>query len=161
MKHIKEWFEELPEPYRMKALFNNIGYKGFGVVPSLKMALILGFKFSSTMEGGEYWDRVLKMVETGVYYDLTPKKRLKIAKPVKAKKLKNVKAKVVIKKAVKEKSVPIKKTPKIKNIKFPVHAVKKDKINIQDIDNQPPWVIKVYSSMDEAIMDLKFKDQMK
>ena len=56
MKTIKEWLEELPEPYRSQALENAEKEKSLeGLEPSLGQALLAGFRWSNTNQGHAYW----------------------------------------------------------------------------------------------------------
>jgi hypothetical protein len=55
-KTIREWFEELPEPYRSQALINmNTGAENL-ITDSRAEALEMGFTWRDTVEGRGYWD---------------------------------------------------------------------------------------------------------
>ena len=59
MKTIKEWLEELPEPYKTQALTNmkNFAlYAGEYEVTSLDKAIEWAFYWGQTPEGLSYWD---------------------------------------------------------------------------------------------------------
>lgn len=86
MKTIKEWLNEMPEPYRSQSINNHEGYKGLGYAGSLSIALILAFKWSSTMEGTKYWEKVNAMCLSGEFKRLVPFKN----RTVKLRKGKNV-----------------------------------------------------------------------
>lgn len=58
MKTIKQWLEELPEPYRTQALENYENNK----VQSLSFALINAFEWYDTPEGIEYWADLNKKI---------------------------------------------------------------------------------------------------
>ena len=61
MRKVIEWFEELQEPYRSKAIFNcnnSEPFTGDTSADSLKKALISGFIWESTPEGHNYWAKV-------------------------------------------------------------------------------------------------------
>ena len=64
MKTIKEWLEELPEPYRTQAIENHQNKKcnfdlRFGLEEteptSLKDCLLDAFSWADTKQGGKYW----------------------------------------------------------------------------------------------------------
>jgi hypothetical protein len=63
-KTIKEWLEDLPEPYRSEALANFDDY--VEIYPtklrekelSTKHAIINAFNWEGSTEGGEYWRKV-------------------------------------------------------------------------------------------------------
>lgn len=72
MKTIRQWFEELPEPYREKAIRNMeeqvLTHKH--IYPDNKVydqetALYSGFVWSSTEEGIEYWSDVVRKSNEG------------------------------------------------------------------------------------------------
>lgn len=52
MKTIKQWLEELPEPYRTQALEN---YERKQMSHSLSLALASAFHWHYTPEGWNYW----------------------------------------------------------------------------------------------------------
>jgi hypothetical protein len=55
MKTIKQWLQELPEPYQAQALAN-LEWEGQDEVhPTLERALYFAFNFSRSNEGGKYW----------------------------------------------------------------------------------------------------------
>lgn len=63
-KTIKQWLEELPEPYRTQAIKYATKHwmKDGGIdgnhCTSLDQSLLSGFLFSKTIEGSDYWWRV-------------------------------------------------------------------------------------------------------
>lgn len=61
-KLIREWFEELDEPYRTKALNNHFNPESSQntdiFVSNLNDAIVLGFRASKTPEGIKYWQNV-------------------------------------------------------------------------------------------------------
>lgn len=59
MKTIKDWFEELPEPYRSEAI-NNIRKSEAN---SLSDALDIGFDWGRTKQGYEYWYKLFEKLE--------------------------------------------------------------------------------------------------
>lgn len=60
-KTIKEWLEELPEPYRTQALKNTkkLDY----VTGSLERALNCAFDWDSSKEGYNYWGRIFLKIK--------------------------------------------------------------------------------------------------
>lgn len=72
MKTIKEWFEELEEPYRSQALFNHIKEHGgeTDIVKNLEDALYSGFSWNDSPEGHNYWSE-LTAVFRGVQREIT------------------------------------------------------------------------------------------
>lgn len=67
MKSIQEWLYELPEPYRRVALRYHSNYSKMGKADCLANALVLGFKWSSSEEGREYWSKVHEMCISGKF----------------------------------------------------------------------------------------------
>jgi hypothetical protein len=61
MKTIREWLEELPEPYRMQA-FNNATSDLDIQVVSLSLALMKSFIFNASKEGCEYWVKISEYI---------------------------------------------------------------------------------------------------
>lgn len=55
MKTIREWLEELPEPYRSEALENMTEGGGYKMKESLKAAIGDAFIWQSTPQGYHYW----------------------------------------------------------------------------------------------------------
>jgi hypothetical protein len=60
MKTIKEWLEELPEPYRSQALENTGDSDGEMEVKSLVTALECAFLWISSSQGYHYWSQLSK-----------------------------------------------------------------------------------------------------
>lgn len=58
MKTIKEWLEELPEPYRSKALGYCDNPTLYSLSHSLEGTLLRAFTWDDTAEGPKYWERV-------------------------------------------------------------------------------------------------------
>ena len=54
MKTIREWFNELPEPYRSQALENMDDFKALGFTQSMGEAIHYGIK-DDTQQGDYYW----------------------------------------------------------------------------------------------------------
>jgi hypothetical protein len=63
-KTTKEWFNELPEPYRTQAIEN---CKANDYESSLSQAIFGGFLWVSTREGFEYWRDVKLRAEKGEF----------------------------------------------------------------------------------------------
>ena len=64
-KTIKEWFEELPEPYKTQVLTNcKIPDE---IVGSKLEAIAIGFLWSDTPEGEEYWHDVFLTLEAAEF----------------------------------------------------------------------------------------------
>ena len=55
MKTIKEWLEELPEPYRTQAINNTSEQNSLKLKSSLSDAIYSAFAWSKTPEGLQYW----------------------------------------------------------------------------------------------------------
>jgi len=62
MKTRRQYFEELPEPYRTQAIENAISYGKTGrvitidnEVQNIKRAILGGFIFIETTQGEDYW----------------------------------------------------------------------------------------------------------
>lgn len=59
-KPIKEWYNELPEPYRSQAIENeNPNYEDYpinGTATCQGEAVIRGFSWGSSKQGSDYWD---------------------------------------------------------------------------------------------------------
>ena len=72
MKTIKQWLEELPEPYRSQSLANmaDIKCQAHGVIDpeqkrsSLRGVLMSAFAWSQTPEMFEYWDNLYESLPT-------------------------------------------------------------------------------------------------
>lgn len=68
---ITEWLQKLPEPYRTQALNNTELYPYPGAVnetlPSLFMAVSLGFVWHQSQEGVSYWSDVHARAERGEF----------------------------------------------------------------------------------------------
>lgn len=62
-KTIEQWFQELPEPYRTKALENCKSPNDNEVVETLSIAIAVGFLWQDTPEGEEYWHDVYLTLE--------------------------------------------------------------------------------------------------
>jgi hypothetical protein len=67
MKTNLEWYMQLPDPYRMKAINNAekndvLGFK----ISSLPAALFV-FPWETTPEGYAYWEYVLKKAKAGEF----------------------------------------------------------------------------------------------
>lgn len=58
MKPIKQWLEELPEPYRTQALENIHYYDLERKCPNLPTAVFLPFDWSSSKQGFDYWNEL-------------------------------------------------------------------------------------------------------
>ncbi len=63
-KTIKEWLEELPEPYRTQALLNieNRSRKNL-IMSSLKNALNFAFDWDNSKEGFDYWAKLFLKIK--------------------------------------------------------------------------------------------------
>lgn len=58
-KTIKQWLNELEEPYRTQALENAEDYGGINnTATSLDDALLAGFLWDKTEQGWDYWEEV-------------------------------------------------------------------------------------------------------
>ena len=63
-KTIKEWYEELPEPYRTQAITNceTQSPKGYDILNSFSQcksrAIAQGFFWQTSPEGEEYWSEI-------------------------------------------------------------------------------------------------------
>ena len=67
MKTYKEWFGQLPEPYRSQAIANgdpSYLHYGNGKANTLHEAIAQSFNWSSYKEGEVYWDHVRHCAET-------------------------------------------------------------------------------------------------
>lgn len=71
-KTIREWFEELPEPYRTQALKNASVDKLGEESESLAKALFIAFVWMETREGLDYWDVLWLRAVTGESFEGTP-----------------------------------------------------------------------------------------
>jgi len=60
MKTVKEWLEELPEPYRSQALKNTRDSDGKLEVKSLVTALECAFLWMLSPQGYHYWSELSK-----------------------------------------------------------------------------------------------------
>lgn len=63
MKTIREWLEELPEPYRTQALENcnsmRLSISGLSdIVETSRIAIMSAFHWDSSPEGFHYWDEL-------------------------------------------------------------------------------------------------------
>jgi len=63
-KTAKEWFEQLPEPYRRQAIEN---CRAKGEEDSLSEAIFGGFVWTLTPQGDEYWRDVKLRAEKGEF----------------------------------------------------------------------------------------------
>lgn len=63
MKTIREWLEELPEPYRTQALNNADNLDSKALFKSLYNVLQEAFIWEESPEGGNYWINVQKILE--------------------------------------------------------------------------------------------------
>lgn len=67
MKTAREWFHDLPEPYRSQAIENiEIGARSI-YRDSLADALINSFYWDETTQGNDYWERVYNLAYDGHY----------------------------------------------------------------------------------------------
>lgn len=62
MKTVKEWFEELPDGYRERAL-KNLRYNGEEYC--MPLAICAGFIWLETSEGENFWGQVVNHYEEG------------------------------------------------------------------------------------------------
>lgn len=58
MKTIREWLEELPEPYRTQAIENTEDELLLERVESLKKAVKCAFIWNKSPQGHEYWSEL-------------------------------------------------------------------------------------------------------
>lgn len=64
MKTIREWLEELPEPYRSQALENFDNYwtkeeqDDLSKRISLSFAVLSAFAWDESKQGGDYWNKL-------------------------------------------------------------------------------------------------------
>lgn len=60
MKTAREWFEELPEDVRKKAI-NNSEKEGLDDIPELSLSISLfgAFVWSDTPEGHDFWSKIV------------------------------------------------------------------------------------------------------
>jgi hypothetical protein len=63
MKSNVEWFNELPEPYRLKALNNAEKIDMLGKQASSLSSALCAFTWAATPEGQAYWQSVFDMVK--------------------------------------------------------------------------------------------------
>lgn len=56
MKTIKEWIEELPEPYRTRSIENTEDELLLERVESLKRAVKCAFVWRNSTQGHQYWE---------------------------------------------------------------------------------------------------------
>jgi len=68
-KTIEQWFQELPEPYRTKALENCTSPIDNEMVGSMMDALASGFLWQDTPEGEAYWDDVFLTIQANEFDD--------------------------------------------------------------------------------------------
>ena len=66
-KTIEQWFQELPEPYRTKALENCKQPNDNEVVNSMIAALASGFLWQDTPEGESYWDDIFLTLQAAEF----------------------------------------------------------------------------------------------
>lgn len=67
LKTIKQWYLDLPEPVRTQALKNVEDAKRSGEpADDLPDALISGFHWYSSPEGGKYWDNIYFQINTAL-----------------------------------------------------------------------------------------------
>lgn len=63
-KTVKEWLQELPEPYRTKALkYAALEGSENLTLPSMTEALRYAFRWSQTVQGTEYWVELKRRYE--------------------------------------------------------------------------------------------------
>lgn len=55
MKTIREWLEELPEPYRTQAIENVVERNPFELAENIEQALWMAFSWMNSPQGGDYW----------------------------------------------------------------------------------------------------------
>lgn len=60
MKTIREWLEELPEPYRTQAINNTEKNRLLTHDVSLREAITVAFFWGNSPEGHEYWAEFYK-----------------------------------------------------------------------------------------------------
>lgn len=60
MKTVKQWLEELDEPYRTQALENLNERTGNGKAESQAEALLGAFNWGDTLQGHKYWIKLRK-----------------------------------------------------------------------------------------------------
>lgn len=58
MKTIREWLEELPEPYRTQAIDNTMERELSQAEPSMHEAILGAFVWEETIEGFYYWAKL-------------------------------------------------------------------------------------------------------
>lgn len=58
MKTVRQWFEELPEPYRTQALANTEEEMLDIDDDSVAGSLLGAFRWDSSLEGHEYWQDI-------------------------------------------------------------------------------------------------------
>jgi hypothetical protein len=60
-KPLKDWFNELPEPYRTKAIKNT---KNLDItIDSIESGLLCAFMWSTTEEGYSYWNELFNKLK--------------------------------------------------------------------------------------------------
>jgi len=59
LKKISEWFEQLPEKIKIRAIKNTPEWNKLTDQPSLKSAISIAFDWGSSPEGWDYWNQVL------------------------------------------------------------------------------------------------------
>lgn len=64
MKTIKEWLQELPEPYKTQALNNTSSIMANNKVESLSYAIESAFIWTDTPEGHFYWRRCSRQLKS-------------------------------------------------------------------------------------------------
>jgi len=159
MKAIKQWFKVMPKKYSILALQNHKGYKGFGYAKTLEIALMLGFDWYSSPEGGEFWERVFVYCKTGEWPLEEPKPN-KVTKSIpKINKKISVKSRSITKKKHKPK---IKRTykPKLKKKQNGDRLLKPKKEIVKEYTELESKYITEYSSVDKALERL-FKNKNK
>ena len=63
MATIKDYFEELPEPYKTQAIENSSEESLNKKSPSLKSAICNAFMWGATRQGHNYWRNLLIEIE--------------------------------------------------------------------------------------------------
>lgn len=69
MKTIREWLEELPEPYRTQALENTAEERKQVIKKDLDSALWCAFDWIWAKEGCRYWSNLHKKIENNESLD--------------------------------------------------------------------------------------------
>ena len=145
MKTVKEWLLDLPDNIRFQALENHKGYKGkYGYSGSLYIALQLAFKWSSTPEGREFWDKIAQVA----------KKTDKVF----ASDVERYLPKVKVKQPKENKEKPLKE-PKLKKLKAVKTRKPRKERKRKGVDEDVVSKGIVYQSLDEALQDIYQKNK--